>query len=321
MISGLIRRAGVRGRAAAARQRLYVRAADWRGRLMLHVFLPLRVGRTARLRYAAILDGQTVNLHAELPRSVSLPDHAEILLRRGRARHRLVARVYQGDAGAVLMDAAVLLGAELGGAPMESGRWKVRLRLREGRRSRTLPLLLVEPPVPYDGPTKPMNASPVTGARYRIGRSVTGNVRIVASSARPGAEVVKVHLAHSGIQVDFRLVGAQVTGAWVEFAASGRRLRQEVRELTPDTWRVDVPLAEMTPHKARPEHWDITLCSEGGRRMRLGRRLHDVRNPLRVFAMRGGAITPRDRAPLMVQPRYTPAGNLRVTCTRMPEAG
>ncbi|MEU6882278.1 hypothetical protein [Streptomyces sp. NPDC046712] len=320
-MSGPNRTAGLRGRAAALRQRLYARAVDWRSRLMLHVFLPLRAQRTARLHYAAVLDGQTVNFHAELPRSAGLPDRADIVLRRGRVRHRTEARVYRGSADTVLMDAAVLLGAELGGAPVADGRWKVRLRLRQGRRSRTLPLLLVEPPVPYDGPTKPMQASPVTGARYRVGRSVTGNVRIVAAAARPGAEVVKVHIAHSGIEVDFRLLGTEVTDPWAEFTASGRRLRQDVRPAGPDTWRVTVPLDEMTPRKARPEHWDVAVCSQTTRRMRLGRRLHDVRNPLRVFAMRSIAVTPRGQAPMIVQPRYTPAGNLRVTCTRMPEAG
>ncbi len=55
------------GRAARAR------AAALRNQLLQSVFLPLRQDRTAQLRYAAILDGHTVNLHARLPESVSLP--------------------------------------------------------------------------------------------------------------------------------------------------------------------------------------------------------------------------------------------------------
>lgn len=54
--------------------------------------------------------------------------------------------------------------------------------------------------------------------------------------------------------------------------------------------------------------------------MRLGRRLHDVRNPLRVFAVQQAVVAPPGQDPLVVHPRYTPAGNFRVTCTRMPEA-
>ncbi|MFC8267628.1 hypothetical protein ACFUIZ_18145 [Streptomyces cinereoruber] len=288
---------------------------------MERFFLPVRRERVARLRYAAVLDGQTVNLHAELPGSATLPDRAEIVLRRGRVRHRTDARVYRHGEGPLLVDAAVLLGEELGGAPVSTGQWKVRLRLRTGRRSRHLPLLLLEPPVPYHGPTGPMQASPVTGARYRVGRSVTGNVRIVAARPRPGAEVVKIRMDHAGIEVAFRVLGVHATGHRVDFVASGRRIERPVHTGPDDLLTVTVPLAEMTPRKNRPEHWDVVLHTDEGRRMRLGRRLHDVRNPLRVFAMRSLAMTPQGRNPMIVQPRYTSAGNLRVTCTPMPEAG
>lgn len=309
---------------AGPRRRLRARAAVLRNWLMLGFFVPLRGKRTARLHYAAILDGQTVNLHAELPPSAGLPDRAEIVLRRGRRRHLAAAHVYEGPAGESLVDAAVLLGADVGGAPVGTGRWRLQLRLFSGRRSRTLSLLLLQPPVPYEGPTKPMAASPVTGERHRLGRSVRGSARVVSTAARPAVEVAKVHLTHAGVTVDFRVLGIDVEEPWAEFVASGRRIEQPVSDIaTGDSraLRVEVPLEQMTPRGARPEHWDLVLRDRSGRSMRLGRRLHDVRNPLRVFAMRSLAITPQGRPPLIVQPRYTPAGNFRVTCTRMPEAG
>ena len=315
--------AGPTGGAARPR-RARARLGALRDRLMLGLFIPLRRRRAARLHYAAILDGQTVNLHAGLPPSAGLPDRAEILVRRGRRRHAVEARVYEGPAGEALVDAAVLLGAEVGGVPVTTGRWRLRLRLYTGRRKRSLSLLLLEPPVPYEGPTKPMAASPVTGERYRIGRSVRGSARVVSAGVRPAVEVTKVHLTHAGITLDFRVLGVTTDRPWAEFVASGRRLEQPV---TADAtggsgvFRVDVPLDRMTPRGARPEHWDVELHDRDGRSLRLGRRLHDVRNPLRVFAMRSIAITPQGRPPLIVQPRYTPAGNLRVTCTRMSEAG
>ncbi|SCD74505.1 hypothetical protein GA0115239_107117 [Streptomyces sp. BpilaLS-43] len=305
----------------AARGRLEARAAALRSWLILRVFLPRRSRHTARLKYAAVLDGQTVNLHAELPRSVRLPDHAELVLTRGRRHHESPARVYEGGDGTLLMDAAVLLGAEVGGAPVDPGRWQVRLRLRTGSRTRRIPLLLVELPTPYEGPTKPMTASGVTGRRHRIGRSVTGNMRVVTAVAKPGAEVVKVHITHAGISVDFRLLGIRIDEPEAEFIASGRRLRQPVTVLADGTARVEVPLEGMAPRRSRPEHWDVAVTGASGRAFRLGRRLHDVRNPLRVFAMRATAIAPRGQRPLLVQPRYTPAGNLRITCTPMPEIG
>ncbi|MFF4017392.1 hypothetical protein [Streptomyces sp. NPDC001843] len=288
--------------------------------LMLRVFVPLRKNRTAQLRYAAVLDGQTVNLHAVLPSSARLPDRAAVVVRRRRRRHTAEARVYRGPSGELLMDAAILMGAELGGLPAGPGRWKLGLRMYTGRRSRSVALLLLQPPTPYEGPTKPMAASPVTGARHRVGRTVTGTARIVSSAPRPAVEVAKVHMTHAGIAVDFRVLGTRADSPWAEFVAAGRRIRQPVHPLGPDTYRTEVPLDRMEPRSSRPEHWDVVLCQEAGPSLRLGRRLHDVRNPRRVFAMRGMAMTPAGRTPMIVQPRYTPAGNLRVTCTRMPEA-
>ncbi|MGW2639754.1 hypothetical protein [Streptomyces sp. NPDC001348] len=288
--------------------------------LMLRVFVPLRKNRTARLRYAAVLDGQTVNLHAVLPRSAQLPDRAAVVVRRRRSRHLAGARVYRGPDGELLMDAAILMGEEVGGVPAGPGRWKLGLRMHTGRRSRTVPLLLLQPPVPYEGPTKPMVASPVTGARHRVGRTVTGTARIVSSAPRPAVEVVKVRMSHAGVTVDCRVLGTRVDTPWAEFVAAGRRIRQPVHPLGPDTYRMEVPLDRMEPRSSRPEHWDVVLCQEAGPSLRLGRRLHDVRNPRRVFAMPSMAMTPAGRSPMIVQPRYTPAGNLRVTCTRMPEA-
>ncbi|MCO4697562.1 hypothetical protein LRR80_03629 [Streptomyces sp. RO-S4] len=313
--------AAPRGGAARPRRAARARAAALRNQLMQSVFLPLRQDRTARLHYAAILDGHTVNLHAQLPVSAGLPESAEVVLSRGRRTFTAEATVYAGPDGEALVDAVVLLGAEVGGAPAGPGRWRLRLRLRSGRRTRTVPLLLLAPPVPYEGPTKPMTASSVTGERHRLGRSFRGSARVVSTGARAAAEVVKVHLTHAGITVDFRLLGTRADQPWAEFVASGRRLEQPVTGPAPGTLRVEVPLDRMPPRGKRPDHWDVVLCDADGRRFRLGRRLHDVRNPLRVFAMRSLAITPPGLPPMIVQPRYTPAGNLRVTCTRMPEAG
>ncbi|MET9773560.1 hypothetical protein ABZ023_04730 [Streptomyces sp. NPDC006367] len=288
---------------------------------MQRFFLPLRKDRTVQLRYAAILDGQTVNLHGRLPASARLPERAEVVLRRGRRHFTAEAHVYEGPDGELLVDAAVLLGADIGGVPVDSGRWRLRLRLGSGRRSRVLSFLLLQPPVPYEGPTKPMTISPVTGERHRIGRSFRGSARVISTGARPSVEVTKVHLTHAGVTVDVRLLGVRVEEPWAEFVASGRRIEQPVTALTEDVFRVEVPLDRMPPRGSRPEHWDVVLHDRTGRSLRPGRRLHDVRNPLRVFAMRSLAITPQGLPPMIVQPRYTPAGNLRVTCTRMPEAG
>lgn len=112
---------------------------------MQRIFLPMRSPRAARLLYAAVLDGQTVNLHAQLPRSIALPEHATLVLQRGRRRCEGPARVYEERDGRLLMDAAILLGSEAGGLPVDDGRWKVVLSTRSGRRSNRIPFFLSSP--------------------------------------------------------------------------------------------------------------------------------------------------------------------------------
>lgn len=140
------------------------------------------------------------------------------------------------------------------------------------------------------------------------------------SPSQPSAEVVRVHVAHSQVEVAFRVVGGEPEAPWAEFVASGRRLKVDVDRLDGGLWQVSVPLHLMAPRRDRAEQWDLVLCSDNLRDMRLGRRLHDVRNPGRVFAFRQTAVTPVGRHPMLVLPRYTPAGNFRIQCSPMTEA-
>ncbi|MGV9287507.1 hypothetical protein [Streptomyces sp. NPDC003719] len=304
----------------AVRRRLRRAGTRVRSVLLRRVFLPWREDRAAVLRYAAVLDGQTVNLHAGMPRWVRPDENARIELRRRGSRHTADARVYTDHDGTVVMDAAVLLGQEVGGLALRSGRWKLRLRVKKGFRRRALSLLLLDMPKPYGGPTRPMDASTVTGARYRLGRTVTGSARVTFTPSPPSAEVVRVRTSHSGVEIVFRVVGSEPEAPRAEFVASGRRLEAEVGALEDGLWQVSAPLHLMVPRRDRPEQWDVVLCSDNLRAMRLGRRLHDVRNPKRVFAVRETAVTPAGRDPMLVLPRYTPAGNFRIQCSPMAQA-
>ncbi|MER7727677.1 hypothetical protein [Streptomyces sp. NPDC096323] len=304
----------------ALRRRMRRPITRLRSFLLRRFFLPRRKGRSAVLHYAAVLDGQTVNLHARMPGWARPDEGARIELRRRGRRLATSAKVYTDHDGGVAMDAAILLGSDVNGLPLTPGRWKIRLRLSRGLRRRALPLLLVDLPVPYGGPTRPMEASASTGARYRLGRSVTGSARVTFSPSQPSAEVVRVRATHSDVEVAFRTVGGEPEAPWVEFVASGRRLEAEVEQSDGGLWQVSVPLHLMVPRRDRAEQWDLVLCSDNLRDMRLGRRLHDVRNPGRVFAFRQTAISPVGGNPMLVLPRYTPAGNFRIQCSPMTEA-
>ncbi|MFD4645412.1 hypothetical protein [Streptomyces sp. NPDC058441] len=300
----------------AGRRRIRARLAALRTWLMTRVFLPRRSGSAALLRYAALLDGQTLNLHAELPDSLPSVDRAQLLVRRRRRRHRVPVAVYEsGDR--LLMDAAVLFGDEAGGLPLTRGRWKLRLRVTAGRRSRTLPLVLWDIPMPTSGPTQAMKASPLTGDRYRVSRTVRGDLRVVCSAATPAAELANVHVEHARVEVDLYLFGVWAEEPVAEFVAAGRSVDRPLFEVVPGLWRVDVPLAEMVPEPGRRQHWDVMVHAEGHHRpLRLARRLHDVRDPDRVFGMRKIMVAPQRQQLMVVEPRYTPAGNFRLTCDR-----
>ncbi|MFE5796579.1 hypothetical protein ACFQ8C_28920 [Streptomyces sp. NPDC056503] len=310
---GRLRRAA--GRRAAVRRAL----APLRGRLLSGVFLPLRGKRSARLLYAAVLDGQTMNLHAELPASARSAEEAVLLLGRGRTLHESPARVHRDRSGRLLADAAVLLGAEAGGVPVPTGTTRLRLRVGAGRGRRSYPLLLVESPHTYQGTTRPMTASPISGDRYRVGRSFAGSARLRRSPAVPGAEVVDVHIQHARIDVSVRLVGLEAGEPWCEFVASGRRIPVGLTETGPGVWQAEVPLAEMYPVSDRREHWDVLLHTGERRPHRVARLLHDLSDPQRVLAMREVVVAPQKDSLMSVEPRYTPAGNLRFTCRRVDE--
>jgi hypothetical protein len=309
----------VRRRLGAARRGVRARFGAVRLRVMTRFFLPRRESSTAVLRYAALLDGQTLNLHAVLPPSLETADSAEILVRRRGSRHRVPARVYESG-GRLLMDAAVLFGEQAGGLPVGRGRWKLRLRVAAGNRSRRLPLLLRELPAPSGGPTGAMSVSPVTGDRYRVGRTVRGDARVVCSEASPAAEVANVHTAHSGVELDLYLYGVRADSPVAEFVAAGHSIERPLFETVPGLWRVEVPLSEMVPDSGRRVHWDVMVHPGGRRRpLRLARRLHDVRDPGKVFGMRKVTVAPQRERLMVVEPRYTPAGNFRLTCSREAE--
>ncbi|MFD4372237.1 hypothetical protein [Streptomyces sp. NPDC058486] len=312
---GSIRRRLGRARRAAVRRI----AAPLRTRLMRGVFLPLRGRRSARVLYAAVLDGQTMNLHVELPPAARAADSAELLLGSGRSPHRAPARVHTDRAGRVLVDAAVLLGTETGGVPVPTGATRLRLGVRTGRRSRSYPLLMVEAPHTYRGTTRPMGASPISGDRYRVGRTLTGSARLRRAPARPGAEVVDVHIEHARIDVRLRLVGLPAEDPWCEFVASGRRIRCALTETEPGLWQAEAPLAGMYPRSGRREHWDVLVHSGERSPYRVARLLHDLSDPQRVLAMRAVVVAARKDSLMAVEPRYTPAGNLRFTCRRVEE--
>ncbi len=150
-----------------------------------------------------------------------------------------------------------------------------------------------------------MKYAPLTADRYRLGRTLRGDARLVCVEAEPAAEVVNVYIEHARIEVDLRVVGTDAGLPWAELVAAGRRVECPLAEVEPGVWRLRAPLAEMLPSTDRAEHWNVMVHTDGHPPLRLARRLHDVRTPERVFAMRKILVSPARGALMTIQPRYT----------------
>ncbi|WP_018539114.1 MULTISPECIES: hypothetical protein [unclassified Streptomyces] len=306
----------------AARRRLIAALAPARARLIAKVCYPVRSRWSAAVRYAAVLDGHTLSLHAVLPAGVREGFEgraAQLTVSRRGMRHRVPVRVYRDGDSRLVMDATVLLGADLGGLPVRAGRWRLTLVLRGPSGRKRVPLALAVPPTPYGGPTRPMTTCPRTGMRHRAGRTFTGRLRLVCASPAAQAEVARTELRYTGADVEFRVLGSRRSRWEVEFASAGRSLTRRAAHLGDGLLHVSLPVEEMFPRR-RKENWTLYARPvKGGPRIALGRRLHDVRNPLRVFAIRHIVMAVGEGRIMRVQPRYTTAGTLRFTCEQMPE--
>lgn len=299
-VDGLVAR-----RITPARTRLALRAAR------------VAPGRAATATYFGVPDGHTLNLQVLLPPD-DTPASAELILRRARTEHRVAAVLRAGADGTWHAEATALLGTRPGAIPLGRGGWRLWLELTtaSGERHR-LPVRQAPAEQTRTGPTVAAPLCPDTGTRFRPVASTLGACRIVVTPGRPSAEVVRLAVDPGRAEISGRFVGAvDATGAVAEFRRVGDgALRARAMAVSGDLFRIELPLAALVPAPGAEDIWEIGVRLAGGRRLLVGRFLHDlqhIRRTLRPYEkpmlVPGGAL-------FHLRLQYTLAGRLNLICT------
>jgi hypothetical protein len=269
----------------------------------------------ASVIYAGVLDGGTLNLQVRLPSRAGQASVRAVgfVARRGHRRWR-------GDLdldGDDLAGGAIRLSED--GGPLSrlgTGLWRPRieLALADGR-SLEVPLLGPVENVLPAGPTIAAPLCPRTGTVYTVEAGPTGHVTISASLPAPQAHVARVTADWSRVVVEGRLSGA----AWIAGAEVWmRRLdRREVCHRLPVTtdgalFRFEVPGDSLAGAEAT---WVFEFTSSRTGNVKVGRYLNDFRYPHRVIQYEWCHIAASESSLLHVQPGYSPAGRLLLSCS------
>jgi hypothetical protein len=287
---------------------------------------PAREAATAT--YFGIPDGHTLNLQALLPPSSydpaspdpasQKPASAQVVFRRAGAEHWAPATLRSGHGGEWYAESTVLLGARPGGVPLGRGAWQLRVVVTTATgEEHRLPLRRPLPEPQRDGPTVAAPACADTGARYRPVVSSLGVCRIVVTRGRPGAEVVRLEIHPGRAEISGRFVGVgDATGAVAEFYRTGDDiLRDSPVTVAGDVFRIGLPLAALVPAPGAEEIWEIRLRLPGGRRLQVGRFLHDLRHIRRTLRPYERPVLVPGGALFHLRLQYTLAGRLNLICT------
>lgn len=262
----------------------------------------------ARLEYGAILDGHTVNLCVVPPPGpVREGSQAWIDITSGTDTRSVPARLCQTRKG-WRVECTFLLGEQLGGLDLGSGRWNLDLRTEtsDGQAS-ILPIRGVNPNHGTTGPTVAARSCPITGARHRFGLSPTGRARIDVLAPRPSAELIDAKLMFARGEITVDVVGSAKAPTAVEAVCGEVRIPCAAPPDQGDV-RVDgrivaqLPLRDMSLAAPQPPResrvWTFEVRLDDGSTLSVGRRLHGLRQPLRILgsqellvAVRSGALS------------------------------
>jgi hypothetical protein len=276
-------------------------------------------GSMASAEYFAVLDGHTLNLQLALPTLEDAePTSAEAVFSKDRIEHRVPVTLRKMYDGIWYADTTTVLGPAKGRIPLEPGHWTVGLRvvLTNGE-TRNLAVRRLAPGKARGAtPTVVTPPCPDTGMRFHPRTTSFGNCQIDVRGPQIRAEVVRLTLDLGRAEIIGRFVNVvDSSGVVAEFGLrDSDKVLESAVTVNGDIFRIHVPLPAMAPAPGEKEIWDIRV-RVAGRRLRVGRYLHDLKNirtVLRSYERRmlmpGGVV-------FHLRPYYTPAGSLALTCT------
>lgn len=204
-------------------------------------------------------------------------------------------------------------------ADLRAGRWRVGLAVSAGRDARTLPLRSLG----FDddderGPTLANPRSPVSGRRYRPGADKAGTFILTAKAYAPHAEVDRVTVRDTAVDIAGRLIGKgvrDVSGATtvvLQQTTSGER-REVPGRVTKRAFFFSIP-GHVLRHDGRRTIWSATLQVKGTAPQALRKRLSDVRDLGEVIRYPAATLPDGTK----VVPGYASDGSLELTVTPPP---
>uniref|UniRef100_A0AAU2UYZ4 Uncharacterized protein n=1 Tax=Streptomyces sp. NBC_00003 TaxID=2903608 RepID=A0AAU2UYZ4_9ACTN len=273
--------------------------------------------------HLSVLGGRTLNLALPCPSLAGGVTGAGLLLEsRGRSQRLPLEMEPQPDGGVLLTLTTPLRHARLDapdarGLRLHDGIWRLTLVATDhaGRQHRAAVASLTASI--GDGPTLRTSPDPATGVRYRVARTVDGHAVIKVSAPRRQAELTALDLKWDRITVRGRLLAAQpphdaYAAEAIRRGAGGTAIAIRPRWQGPE-FTFDLPLAEMSRHSRDQRMWDVRLTSNTTR-IKIARRLTDVRHPKRVFRTPFRAVALADGTVLRVHAHLSAAGTLAVSC-------
>lgn len=281
--------------------------------------------------FLGVLDGRTLNLHAWLPETTTgPPERVELIFFRRRSTVRVPLTPVRGADGRWEVESLVRLDPGVGpparttapgipGVSLAAGIWSVGLALH-GENGDEQRYALRAPETPAErGPTLRTPPHPTSGRHYLPDPNSEGLSRIRVEEPRIRAEVTRLHIGPADAAVHGRLVGVRWIGSpTVVFTARADDRAVEVpTEVSGEHFRAQVPLTSLATGPLGAEvFWDVWVRTPVSGAIRLGRFLHDLREPRQVFSAGRTTLALSGDDYVGYRPYYTAAGNLAISCIR-----
>ena len=272
-------------------------------------------------RLAAVLDGRTLNIDLLAPQfRADDVTAAELHAVRGSVRRTTPARVRREADGSCAVEATALLDDSPGGYALRPGDpWFLEVMLHTRTRGRRiLKVLGGRQNAGTTGLTIPSPPHPDTGYRYKARLYWSGRLALTVTPPAATAELSRVELDWTRAELEVRAVGWQLGDESVVEVAnrSGTaRVTAAAGRVGADRVRCTLPVAELAglTRTGRETVLNVFVRSDG-RRLRVGRVLHDLMNPGRVLKPTPAIIWAGPGSSLRVQVRFTPAGGMSLAC-------
>lgn len=281
---------------------------------------PGRARATLRPVHLSVLGGRTFNLAVPSPRRASELAGAFLVLERRDQRRAIPMELEAQPDGTVLLTVTAPLrharydAQDASGPRLTDGVWRLAVEATDSKGRKARFALTAPPAHAGDGPTLSSPPSESSGATFRPMRSVDGQSMIKVTPPRATAELTGFDLRWDRISVHGRLIAAGAPADFTAEAVRGSAVVPIRPQWDGDRFAFDVPLDDMAARGRGKGVWDIQLRS-GRNRIRIGRRLTDVRHPKKVFRTPFRTIATEGGTLLRVHAHLSAAGNLAVSST------